>query len=199
MPFKKGDLNYSKVNGAWNKGKGFEDFIGKRFTRLVVIEDIGHISSHRHFRCLCDCGKSVIVDGAKLKNNHTRSCGCIRKETSRPKLRKGYGESSLNRLIDSYKRNAKRKKITFILSRDDMISLFKGSCFYCGCEPSSIISGKNYYGECIYNGIDRLDNGVGYIVENVVSCCKECNYKKGSQGHTFFLQWVERVYENKFK
>lgn len=195
-----GQLNAMYGRDSWNKGKGFEDFIGKRFTKLTVIEDVGHIIGHRHFRCLCDCGKSVIVNGSKLKNMHTQSCGCITtKGISQLTHRKKNGEASLNALISSYKQNALTKHIFFDLSKEDMITLFAGKCFYCGCEPSTISYRKGFNGEFIYNGIDRLDNGIGYVKENIVSCCKECNFKKGSQGHTFFLQWVKRIYEHKFK
>lgn len=180
-----------------NEGKGYENFIGKRFTKLVVLEDVGHFIGHRHFRCVCDCGKIIIVDGTKLKDGHTKSCGCIRRGLPNLKIRKEYGKSSLNKLIASYIRNAKIKGLSFNLTEYDMISLFQGNCFYCRNPPSGIISSKTAYGEYIYNGIDRLDNDIGYVKENVVSCCKECNYRKGSQNYKSFLEWINRVYENK--
>ena len=197
MVFKKGDLNYSRTHEVWNKNKGFEEFVGKKFTNLTVIEDVGHITGHRHFRCMCVCGKIIIVDGSKLKNNHTRSCGCIRKNTPQLKHRKTYGEASSNRLISSYIGNSKRRNIKFELTKEQMLVLFKSKCFYCGCDPSAISNSKKCHGEYVYNGIDRLDNVNGYTIENVVSCCKQCNYKKGSQSYDAFLNWIKRVYEYK--
>ena len=36
------------------------------------------------------------------------------------------------------------------------------------------------------NGIDRMDNAVGYLPANVVPCCKDCNFmKKALDAHTF--------------
>lgn len=197
---KKGSLNPMFGKKAWNDHKGYEDFIGKKFTRLTVIEDIGVIArGHRNFRCLCECGKSVIVDATKLNNGHTRSCGCIRKGTFQLSHRKNYGEASMNSLILTYKSNARHRNYDFSLTKEECIILFKGNCFYCGCEPSSMTRGRGYNGEFFYNGIDRIDNNLGYILDNCVSCCKQCNFKKGSQNHTFFLQWIKRVYEHKFK
>ena len=60
------------------------DMTGLRFGRLVVIEQADDIieASGRHrtaWRCLCDCGKDVIVRGECLrsKSSPTRSCGCL--------------------------------------------------------------------------------------------------------------------------
>jgi hypothetical protein len=34
--------------------------------------------SNDHYRCLCQCGKEVIVRGSNLKNGHSKSCGCFK-------------------------------------------------------------------------------------------------------------------------
>lgn len=58
-----------------------ENIIGKRFGRLVVIENLGfkkHGSTVH--KCICDCGAFKEVPASYLKSNHTRSCGCWVKE-----------------------------------------------------------------------------------------------------------------------
>ena len=55
---------------------------GTKFGKLTVIERapdrIEKSGHHRsRFHCLCECGKEVDVDASKLKNGHTRSCGCL--------------------------------------------------------------------------------------------------------------------------
>ena len=45
------------------------------------------------------------------------------------------------------------------------------------------------------NGIDRVDSGKGYVINNVVPCCKYCNIAKGEMSREDFLKWVKRVYE----
>jgi hypothetical protein len=47
-----------------------------------------------------------------------------------------------------------------------------------------------------FNGIDRKNNAIGYIVGNVLPCCKLCNYAKRTMGYNEFLNWVNRVYKN---
>lgn len=57
------------------------DITGCRFGRLIVIS--GPIrkkqgnQSYLYWRCRCDCGKSVLVQGRHLRGGKTRSCGCL--------------------------------------------------------------------------------------------------------------------------
>ena len=58
---------------------------GQRFGRLVVIEQAeDYISTNgKHYSrwlCDCDCGNKTIVYDKKLKNGHTKSCGCFQQE-----------------------------------------------------------------------------------------------------------------------
>ena len=46
---------------------------GQRFSRLVVGARIGGT-----YECLCDCGKTAVVDRGNLTSGNTKSCGCLR-------------------------------------------------------------------------------------------------------------------------
>lgn len=53
-----------------------------RFSRLVVIERGQNTKlGQTTWRCLCDCGNEIVAQASNIKNEKTRSCGCIRKET----------------------------------------------------------------------------------------------------------------------
>ncbi|MEW4204975.1 hypothetical protein Q0O28_18910 [Bacillus thuringiensis] len=56
--------------------------VGKRFGRLVVLEDTGkrNNSKRKIFLCECDCGNKVEVDIAGLRTGDNQSCGCLRLE-----------------------------------------------------------------------------------------------------------------------
>lgn len=58
---------------------------GKRFGKLVVIEDIPPESK----KCKCDCGNITIVKTYNLTNGNTQSCGCL----------KSKGELKINRIL----------------------------------------------------------------------------------------------------
>jgi len=60
-----------------------KDIAGQRFGRLVAIEDSGKRShSHILWRCICDCGNETLVTANNLLKGKTRSCGCLRTETT---------------------------------------------------------------------------------------------------------------------
>lgn len=62
----------------------YNNLIGGRYGRLVVIEYVGNYSKNRQalFNCLCDCGKQAIARGSSLTSGKTKSCGCLHKEIS---------------------------------------------------------------------------------------------------------------------
>lgn len=60
---------------------------GRRFGRLTVT---GYIAPAPYTRramtglwaCRCDCGRECAAKAPQLLRGHTRSCGCLRRETS---------------------------------------------------------------------------------------------------------------------
>ena len=57
------------------------DLTGRRFGRLVVIEEAGRDKFKRTmWKCRCDCGKEKIVPYAQLARGETRSCGCLARD-----------------------------------------------------------------------------------------------------------------------
>lgn len=75
------------------------NLIGKQFGLLVVIRrmDNDKLGNSRWLcRCNCKDGKEIIVSGQHLKNGHTKSCGCLRKEKTRQRFMKhGYSSSKI--------------------------------------------------------------------------------------------------------
>lgn len=59
-----------------------ESLIGKKFGRLIVLEltESDKCGASR-CKCVCDCGNKINVLVSSLKNGHTKSCGCLQKDT----------------------------------------------------------------------------------------------------------------------
>lgn len=60
------------------------DLTGRRFSRLVVVRQAPNTDGGRRvaWACRCDCGNTAIVASHRLRAGKTRSCGCLRRETS---------------------------------------------------------------------------------------------------------------------
>lgn len=60
--------------------KPIKNIQNKRFGRLVALK---YDNDNKKWECLCDCGKHKLVSLTHLQDGHTKSCGCLQKETSR--------------------------------------------------------------------------------------------------------------------
>lgn len=58
------------------------DLLGKKFSRLIVIEQVKGKSNAR-WVCLCDCGNTTVASSVALRNGSIKSCGCLRNELNR--------------------------------------------------------------------------------------------------------------------
>lgn len=164
------------------------DHTGKRFGKLTVTSFAGYHPSHYKialWNCLCDCGKTVVIMASNLTRGNSTSCGCSR-------LLDMQGEGNKRQIIRRYRRTSEKAGRPWLLSDSDAVELFKSNCHYCGTPPSCKrdVSGPIAYW---FNGIDRIDNRLGYIQGNVVACCKDCNFAKGSRSYDSFIEWARRL------
>jgi hypothetical protein len=60
-----------------------EDLTGKPFERLTVLRFAGYRTSNAYWTCQCICGTIKDIGASGLRNGTTRSCGCLRRETTR--------------------------------------------------------------------------------------------------------------------
>lgn len=134
--------------------------------------------------CRCDCGNNAVVTGTNLASGGTEGCGCLR--------RKAYGEAARNRLLLLYRTSARKRGHSWGLADEDFFRLVSLECFYCGSRPAQEIK-ANFHGGFIYNGLDRVDNALGYALENVVTCCQTCNEAKRAKPYGEFIEWIGRL------
>lgn len=102
-------------------------------------------------------------------------------------------------LYYNYKKRAKKDKRTFDLTKAEFLELTSSNCYICGAEPSSkyrhSFKLKTFAVPYIYNGIDRVDNALGYEMGNVLACCKQCNRTKSNHSLLDFLQYIHSCYK----
>lgn len=62
------------------------DIAGKKFGKLVAVETATR-NGARAWLCLCDCGGTIAVRTAILRNGQVSSCGCARHEANNGNLK----------------------------------------------------------------------------------------------------------------
>ena len=87
-------------------------------------------------------------------------------------------------------RTASRRSLKWELSEAEWESLAIQNCYYCDVPPGNMISAYGFE----YNGLDRVDSSKGYLLTNVVPCCRICNIAKTDMAQEDFYNWIRRVY-----
>ena len=181
-----------------------EDLTGRVFSKITVLKFNKYVVDSKGRRkpewlIQCECGVVRNMNQGQIKNQ--QSCGCLLSEYRRNKLpeltahrnRIEYGLASFNNLYSNYKNRAKKINIDFFLSKIEFKELVSKNCFYCNIPAKQVFHRKFYYGDYIYNGLDRVDNSIGYIKENVVPCCEICNKAKRDLKLDNFINWIEQI------
>lgn len=82
-----------------------KNLLGLKFDRLTPIKFIGFASSRKTiWLCLCDCGNKLIVRTGNLQTGTTKSCGCLRRETSSDNGKKNGRANGLKNTIHGHHR-----------------------------------------------------------------------------------------------
>jgi len=181
------------------------DLKDKRFGRLTVI---GYSHSHIQpsgqkraiWKVKCDCGAYKEVSTSNLTYG-TTSCGCYLNEIRSKGLnKKEPGEANFNYKYLSYKSRARKskKKLEFVLSKQEFREIIIRNCHYCGSVPLSPHTHRSYNGQFLSNGIDRIDSEKGYTLKNCLPCCPICNMMKNNMGYNLFLEHIKRIYNHAF-
>jgi len=169
--------------------------VGNRHGKLTVIEWAGSNKNGKAlWKCVCDCGNIKIIVGSSLRRNkNTKSCGCLIIERIKEVNSISFGQASFNTLYGNYQKAAKRRGLSFGLTKEDFSFLTQMNCHYCGREPKQVVKKKSQNGAYIYTGIDRVDNTKGYTMDNVVPCCVTCNRMKRDMTVLEFLSHIREI------
>lgn len=89
-------------------------------------------------------------------------------------------------MYSAYVFSAKKRNIEWSLTSSEFKKLYSSDCYYCGCKS---LKGS-------YNGIDRINNDIGYLNENCVPCCEHCNFYKRNFTVDKFLNHILIIWNN---
>jgi hypothetical protein len=175
-------------------------------TKWSYIRDAGFKkygrTNRRIITAKCNCGNQRDVQLCNIINGSSVGCGL--KECKIP-YNKGIRsvETTYNSMYYAYKKGAVDRGFTFELTMDEFKGFLHKNCYYCGSEPSNTYQIKNSKtGEVragipvTYNGIDRIDNTLGYTNSNSITCCEICNRMKRNYNYDKFIEHIIKIYKN---
>ncbi len=175
---------------------------------LTIVEVLPQGKSGQHTKYKVRCSLCSNVSTKTLPTiNKSVSCGCEKNNSSLwkhvgAKVRTWQledGEAAFNNLYTSYKNRAIKSNKEFSLTKDLFRKLTKSVCYYCGEQPNQVIKGLGKTsGNYVYNGLDRVDSSKGYSEDNIVPCCKTCNFMKLDHSKGEFLKHIEKIYKYKY-
>lgn len=187
-----------------NKGDVFGD--------LKVLKYEGVIKKSVRYSCICLCGKTRVVRATELRTGKVTHCGC-KNFVYKTHSNAIYSEemASYRSKATQYRSSAKARDIEFKITIEEAVEMLKGNCGYCGSEPNTTHNvrlnrnknkpstsyaynnSKKY--SIKYNGIDRINNKLGYTNDNTISCCFQCNMSKAEFTEKEFKDWIKKVHD----
>jgi hypothetical protein len=144
--------------------------------------------------CRCACGIERAVHIRDVIYGRSKSCGkgsCNHRSISS----QSWNEYAYNQRYSLYKSSAIKRGKVFELSIEEFINMISSCCEYCGATPADTTHCRGKLKHNVpMNGVDRVDNSIGYVIENCKPCCAQCNRGKMAYSLDDFKSWIGRVY-----
>lgn len=182
-------------------GNNIDIYVGTEFGKLTFIKEVEPVLASGKLRraglVSCKCGLQEIVLYKLLRRGKKTKCKTCLKKQQCQKKGSGlpFGESAKRALMGSYKIRAYNNNIDFNLTLEEFGRLTSQNCVYCGRKPDCIKKIPGPYGSYTYNTIDRVNNELGYIFSNCVSCCYNCNSIKSNKTISEFKYYINTLYK----
>ena len=180
------------------------DLTGQRFGRLVVVEKSGRLHGRTAWLCKCDCGNEKKIGQSNLRQERTRSCGCLKKESVSKLFKKDITNKRFGKLVaikdSGTKLGGKTRWICKCDCGNESIvtidNLTSGHVSSCGCYQKELLSErtprihkkmiKRKYGKSLVEGTS-LPSLTSKIYINNKSGVKGVSFDRNSN------RWVANI------
>ena len=160
--------------------KVYNGLPGRKFGEWVVLHQLPSKYGLSMWLCRCSCGIESAVPYYRLiagKSTRCATCGRMQGGLSRTLPD---NQSRKNTILQTYKRHAAERGISWLLTDEQFFRLIESACAYCNAEPLS--------------GVDRADNRLPYSALNSVPCCALCNRWKSDMTVEEFINHVRKIF-----
>jgi hypothetical protein len=167
-------------------------------TEKEVTHSVGVDNNYNTFLINKETKEIILIKENSIENNELTNIQTeltLKKKVGRPKksieekklrIRKKYPKKPKT-LKDLQKgrfyqvrKSAKDRNKPFDLTFEEFIQFWQVPCYYCGSAMKGI-------------GLDRVDNTKGYLLDNVVPCCRLCNTIKGVMSLSEFVNHIRKI------
>lgn len=105
------------------------------------------------------------------------------KDKRKDRINSGDIDFIANEIYIKYKQRSPSRGLDFNLTLDFFKKYVHSDCFYCGNVIPKV-------------GFDRKDNSIGYVEENCVPCCPDCNFMKKDLSFEDFIEKCKSISKN---
>lgn len=169
--------------------------IGHKYGMLTVVSEHSKTrNGHLRYVCTCECGNECAVLLTHLRQESTKSCGCLNKKLGKDhKDWNGVGEISGAFWYDHIVRSAngekgKRRKLEVSIDKVFAWDLFLRQERRCALT-GRILTFPAYHKDKSWNAsLDRIDSSKGYKKGNVQWVHKDVNIMKNKYDNRYFIQ-----------
>ena len=167
------------------KTSKYEHLVGTKIGTRIILESL----PRSLFEVVCtECDHHSVQRGVDLKLLEARECLNCKISNRDP---------NLNTIYLRTRGNASVRGIEFRLTKKYFADMASRPCFYCNNDTPSQETTKDFVSRCrSYHGLDRVNPSIGYVEDNVVACCKYCNYAKHDLSLLEFKEWLTKCYEH---
>jgi hypothetical protein len=166
--------------------------------RFTKIDDKGRLRSYVNYNCInCNVNTTQRADEYNRRGQLCKTCKI--KNSSEDGLKnRNLEQVCANIMFDRFNKRYEKKGLICNIKGNELLDLIKSDCHYCGEPPSNKMNyiQKYFSYQFHYNGLDRINSKKGYIIGNVVPCCKKCNLAKSDLSYTDFINHISKIYKH---
>jgi len=175
------DDNYAKCENCRKRASTNEKLLREKRNNMHLV--LSQDKNTENQLCV-NCGKSY-EKFLTTRNKESKICrhcneNNVKQDKKRENRVRNYREErncNIQQYFKDYVRGATRRNYSMNLCFDDFKAIVVQKCYYC-----------HYKKEEEVNGIDRINNDIGYDKENCVPCCETCNMMKYYLHPKFFVE-----------